>query len=117
MKTLISRDGTLIAYETVGQGQPIVLVDGAFGHRGFGPNPALAKALAVDHKVVTYDRRGRGASGDTQNQSKTRSRSRTSCLTSVATVSEKLRIFWTDGSLTSAVSGRIREPRPRGQLC
>jgi pimeloyl-ACP methyl ester carboxylesterase len=64
MSTLISRDGTVIAYETTGSGPPVVLVDGAFGHRGFGPNPALAKTLASEYRVISYDRRGRGGSSD-----------------------------------------------------
>lgn len=64
MQTLNSRDGTVIAYETRGSGATVVLVDGAFGHRGFGPNPPLAKALASKYRVVSYDRRGRGGSSD-----------------------------------------------------
>jgi pimeloyl-ACP methyl ester carboxylesterase len=60
-----SRDGTGIAYSTTGDGPPLVLVDGALCHRGVGPNRKLAGRLADDFTVVTYDRRGRGESGDT----------------------------------------------------
>lgn len=66
MSTLTSKDGTVIAYEQVGSGPPVVLVDGAFCGRTFGPMPALAKALAPQFTVFHYDRRGRGGSGDTK---------------------------------------------------
>lgn len=59
-----SRDGTRIAYTKIGAGEPVVLVDGALCHRAFGPNAALAEALARGFAVITYDRRGRGESGD-----------------------------------------------------
>lgn len=59
-----SRDGTRIAYATIGVGPPIVLVDGAACHRSFGPNVELARALANRFTVLTYDRRGRGDSTD-----------------------------------------------------
>ncbi|NUW37364.1 alpha/beta hydrolase [Nonomuraea sp. SMC257] len=64
MNKVVSSDGTTIAYSRVGQGPSVVLVDGAMCHRAFGPNPALAEALARDFTVYTYDRRGRGDSGD-----------------------------------------------------
>lgn len=66
MKTATSRDGTTIAYEQLGSGPPLLLVDGAFCSRKFGPMPALAKLLQDRFTVVYYDRRGRGDSGDTQ---------------------------------------------------
>lgn len=63
--TVTSRDGTRIAYERAGRGPAVILVDGAMCHRAMGPNPALARELAATHTVYTYDRRGRGGSGDT----------------------------------------------------
>ena len=62
--TVTSPDGTTIAYSRQGSGPPVVLVDGALCHRGAGPNKSLAKLLASDYTVYTYDRRGRGESGD-----------------------------------------------------
>jgi pimeloyl-ACP methyl ester carboxylesterase len=62
--TVTSRDGTTIAYERTGTGPPLILVDGALCHRDFGPSRPLAEQLAGDFTVISYDRRGRGESGD-----------------------------------------------------
>ncbi|WP_369381904.1 alpha/beta fold hydrolase [Streptomyces sp. cg36] len=61
--TARSADGTPIAYDRLGAGPPLVLVGGAFSTRE--THTALARLLAADFTVFTYDRRGRGASGDT----------------------------------------------------
>ena len=66
MKKTISKDGTEIAYEMSGKGPALVLVDGALCYRSFGPMTDLARLLAPHFTVYTYDRRGRGGSGDTQ---------------------------------------------------
>ena len=66
MTTVRSADGTAIAYTRAGQGPPLILVDGALCSRSFGPMPKLAEQLAPHFTVYTYDRRGRGASGDTK---------------------------------------------------
>ena len=65
MKTVKSKDGTAIAYDQTGNGPSLVLVDGALNSSAFGLNGPLAKILAGQFTVVTYDRRGRGDSGDT----------------------------------------------------
>jgi pimeloyl-ACP methyl ester carboxylesterase len=65
MTTTTSADGTKIAYTRAGSGPALVLVDGAMCYRGSSPNDALAKELAAHFTVYTYDRRGRGESGDT----------------------------------------------------
>jgi pimeloyl-ACP methyl ester carboxylesterase len=64
MRTAISADGTKIAFDQTGQGPPVILVVGAFNDRSTGA--PLAKALESQLTVLNYDRRGRGASGDTQ---------------------------------------------------
>lgn len=63
-ETTLSRDGTRIAFDRYGHGSPIITVVGAFNER---PTAApLAEWLAdKGFLVVTYDRRGRGDSGDT----------------------------------------------------
>lgn len=63
--TVISQDGTQIAYEQSGEGPVLVSVGGAFYHRGF-PVPPGWELMEEHFAVVTYDRRGRGESGDTQ---------------------------------------------------
>lgn len=65
MATVTSKDGTRIAYETIGTGEPLILVDGAMCYRDSGPMRPLAEALKDHFAVLIYDRRGRGESGDT----------------------------------------------------
>jgi len=64
MRTTLSADGTKIAFDQTGQGPPVILVVGAFNDRSTGA--PLARALESGLTVLNYDRRGRGASGDTQ---------------------------------------------------
>jgi pimeloyl-ACP methyl ester carboxylesterase len=64
--TTRSADGTTIAYERIGTGPSLVLVDGAFCGTRLGPSRALAEELSSDFTVYFYDRRGRGGSGDTK---------------------------------------------------
>ncbi len=63
MKTVESKDGTLIAVEESGKGPPVILVCGASVDRM--SNAPLAALLADKYTVLNYDRRGRGESGDT----------------------------------------------------
>lgn len=57
-----SRDGTRIAYERLGAGEPLVLVSAALqGRATYRP---LAEGLSRHLTVFNYDRRGRGDSGD-----------------------------------------------------
>lgn len=65
METTTSTDGTSIAYDVRGSGPLVVIVGGAFNDRGTWAE--LAGALAGDgFTAVSYDRRGRGGSGDTE---------------------------------------------------
>ncbi len=66
MNTVISEDGTKIAFEVTGDGPPLVIVDGAMCYRDSGPSRPLAAALAADFTVYTYDRRGRGDSPNSE---------------------------------------------------
>jgi pimeloyl-ACP methyl ester carboxylesterase len=65
MHCVTSADGSQIAYDRAGSGPAIILVDGALCRRAFGPMSKLAGLLSQHFTVVTYDRRGRGDSGDT----------------------------------------------------
>jgi pimeloyl-ACP methyl ester carboxylesterase len=65
MTTVVSDDGTTIAYEKAGSGPAVVLVDGALCYRDFGPARDVSKLLQQDYTVYIYDRRGRGESADT----------------------------------------------------
>jgi pimeloyl-ACP methyl ester carboxylesterase len=63
MNTVISKDGTKIAYDKKGHGPVVILVLGALNSRKSGSK--LAKILAPHFTVISYDRRGRGDSTDT----------------------------------------------------
>jgi pimeloyl-ACP methyl ester carboxylesterase len=58
-----SADGTPIAFDRVGDGPPLIIVGGAWNTRQSAGE--LAERLADAFTVFTYDRRGRGDSGDT----------------------------------------------------
>jgi pimeloyl-ACP methyl ester carboxylesterase len=69
MGTVISKDGTKIAYDRVGEGPPVILVTGALGVRNhpiLSGMEGLHEPLAKYFTVISYDRRGRGNSGDTE---------------------------------------------------
>jgi len=61
--SVTSRDGTTIAFERAGAGPPLILVAAALSDRR--DSRKLATLLAPSFTVINYDRRGRGASGDT----------------------------------------------------
>jgi pimeloyl-ACP methyl ester carboxylesterase len=63
MRTVISKDGTAIAFDQSGQGPALILVASASATRK--EQASLAAALAPHFTVFAYDRRGRGESGDT----------------------------------------------------
>jgi pimeloyl-ACP methyl ester carboxylesterase len=65
VRKVLSKDSTAIAFDRLGHGSPVILVDGALCYRGMGQTGQLAKLLAHHFTVFTYDRRGRGDSGDT----------------------------------------------------
>jgi pimeloyl-ACP methyl ester carboxylesterase len=63
METVKSKDGTVIAFDQLGEGAPLILVAGASCDRAV--DAALAQALGEHFTVLNYDRRGRGDSTDT----------------------------------------------------
>ncbi len=63
MNKVTSKDGTTIAFDQSGQGPALILVTGATGTRS--ATTSLAAHLAPHFTVLSYDRRGRGDSGDT----------------------------------------------------
>jgi len=63
METVISKDGTKIAYTKQGTGPAIIILSSAAAdHQNALP---LAEHLTANFTVYNYDRRGRGQSGDT----------------------------------------------------
>jgi pimeloyl-ACP methyl ester carboxylesterase len=70
METVISADGTPIAYERSGSGPALVVATGAFCDRL--SSAPLAEHLGDRYSVYRFDRRGRGDSGDTPPWSVTR---------------------------------------------
>ncbi len=65
MNRVTAKDGTTFAFDRSGEGLAVILIDGAFCSRAFGPMPGLASLLAEHFTVYHYDRRGRNESGDT----------------------------------------------------
>jgi pimeloyl-ACP methyl ester carboxylesterase len=63
MKHAISRDGTRIAFDVLGQGPPVIVIGGALNDRT--THRELSQLLADQFSVYDYDRRGRGGSGNT----------------------------------------------------
>jgi pimeloyl-ACP methyl ester carboxylesterase len=64
MQLATSQDGTRIAYDKIGKGPAIILVNGALSTRA--SNVELVQLLATRFTVYSYDRRGRGDSTDTK---------------------------------------------------
>ncbi|GAB3743350.1 alpha/beta fold hydrolase [Microlunatus parietis] len=62
MESTKSADGTIIAYDRDGAGDPIVFISGAFNDRT--KCAPVAELLRDTHTVICYDRRGRGDSTD-----------------------------------------------------
>src|SRR5579859_7675872 len=65
MHTVTSPDGTMIAYDRTGAGDPLILIGGAFSYRRYPGQVKLAGLLSERFTVYSYDRRGRGDSTDT----------------------------------------------------
>lgn len=74
MPTVTSKDDTKIAFEKVGSGPAVILVNGAMSYRRAFDTTLqdLAELLGEHFTVYDYDRRGRGESGDTEPFTKVR---------------------------------------------
>jgi len=66
MQKVTSKDGTIIAFDKLGKGPGVLLVDGALSYREYFGGRPLAVELSNEFTVITYDRRGRGESTDTK---------------------------------------------------
>lgn len=64
MQQAFSKDGTRIAYDKMGKGPAVIVVNGALSTRS--SSAELAQLLAPHFTVYSYDRRGRGDSTDTK---------------------------------------------------
>jgi pimeloyl-ACP methyl ester carboxylesterase len=62
MDAIVSKDGTPIAYQRTGEGAPLILVHGTGG--ALARWAPILPALEQHFRVYAVDRRGRGASGD-----------------------------------------------------
>jgi hypothetical protein len=64
--TVTSADGTIIVFDQSGEGPAVVLVQGALMGRADPVMSGIAAGLSHWFTVFSYDRRGRGDSGDTR---------------------------------------------------
>jgi pimeloyl-ACP methyl ester carboxylesterase len=73
LQTVLSKDGTHIAFDKIGAGPALILVNGALQYRSTDPRTEqLTKLLSEHFTVFNYDRRGRGDSGDAAQYAKER---------------------------------------------
>jgi pimeloyl-ACP methyl ester carboxylesterase len=62
----VSADGTVIAFTTWGEGEPLIIIDGATAYPAINPaNEEIGRLLSDEFRTYAYDRRGRGQSTDT----------------------------------------------------
>jgi pimeloyl-ACP methyl ester carboxylesterase len=62
----VSADGTVIAFTAWGDGEPLIIIDGATAYPAINPtNEQMARLLSDEFRTYAYDRRGRGQSTDT----------------------------------------------------
>ena len=109
METVISKDGSRIAYDRYGAAPPVILVGGALGYRKFNKMEELAKLLAERCTVINYDRRGRGDSTEVKPFALERGIEDIQALIEAAGGSASLWGWSSGGAL--ALRGRRRSPR------
>lgn len=54
VKTVLSKDGTAIAFQRIGHGPSVILVDGALCHRGMAPCARAGIWLNSWHRISRY---------------------------------------------------------------
>ena len=64
MQTVISADGTKIAFDSHGDGPAVILIGGALSYRRFKKMVELSELITENSTVINYDRRGRGDSDE-----------------------------------------------------
>ena len=63
----VSADGTVIALTAWGEGEPLIIIDGATAYPAINPtNEEIGRLLSGEFRTYAYDRRGRGESTDTE---------------------------------------------------
>lgn len=61
----VSADGTVIAFNAWGEGEPLIIIDGATAYPAINPlNEQVGRLLSDQFRTYVYDRRGRGESTD-----------------------------------------------------
>jgi len=66
MSAAVSADGTVIAFSAWGEGEPLIIIDGATAYPAINPtNEEVGRLLTDRFRTHAYDRRGRGQSTDT----------------------------------------------------
>jgi pimeloyl-ACP methyl ester carboxylesterase len=66
VSAVVSADGTVIAFSAWGEGEPLIIVDGATAYPAINPtNGEVGRLLSDEFRTYAYDRRGRGQSTDT----------------------------------------------------
>ena len=64
MNILHSKDNTPITYQITGSGPLLIIITGALNTHNFGVPSDIVPLLRDSFSILTYDRRGRGKSGD-----------------------------------------------------
>ncbi|GAA1654030.1 alpha/beta hydrolase [Nonomuraea maheshkhaliensis] len=103
---MTSADGTVIAYDRRGEGPAVVLVQGAFADRRHPLMTAIADGLARWFTVCSYDRRGRGDSGDTAPYAVEREIEDLAAVSGAATAAAERAVHDLTDDLTGGSAGR-----------
>jgi pimeloyl-ACP methyl ester carboxylesterase len=106
--TVTSADGTVIVFDQSGAGPAVVLVQGALMDRADPILSAVAAGLSRWFTVFSYDRRGRGDSGDTQPYAVEREAEDLTAL--IAAAGGSAMVFGGSSGAALAVRAAVRSP-------